>query len=139
VRPELCVGAIVVHGNSLLMIRRGTAPGIGLWSIPGGRVESGETMAEAVERETLEETGVVVRAGRLVGWVERFSPKGAPDAYHFAIFDFEAHVEHFDPPTPRSGDDAASAAWVPLRELGGYELVPGLLEFLMENGVLPLA
>src|SRR3954471_7483062 len=72
--PELpvipCVGA-VVHDSAgrLLLIRRGHDPGRGLWSLPGGRVEPGETHAQAVEREVREETGLCVRAGRPVGSV----------------------------------------------------------------------
>ena len=63
-----CVGAIVADGQGrLLMIKRGHEPGAGLWSIPGGRIEPGETDAEALVREMLEETGLTVEVGRLVG------------------------------------------------------------------------
>ena len=57
-RPELCVGAIAVEGGRLLLIRRGRGPAQGRWSVPGGRLERGETLAEAVVREVAEETGL---------------------------------------------------------------------------------
>ena len=66
-RPELCVGAVARRADDLLLIRRGTPPGLGQWSLPGGRVEPGETMAEAVVREVAEETGWKVEVGRLIG------------------------------------------------------------------------
>jgi ADP-ribose pyrophosphatase YjhB (NUDIX family) len=92
-RPELCVGAIVRRRDTLLLVRRGREPAIGTWSVPGGRVERGETMAQAVERELAEETGLLGRCGRLVGWVERIS-----DEHHFVIADFEVELEGEDEP-----------------------------------------
>ncbi|MHB1912084.1 MAG: NUDIX domain-containing protein, partial [Acidimicrobiales bacterium] len=59
-RPEVCVGAVVVDDDRLLLIRRGHGPAAGEWSVPGGRVEAGETLAEAVVREVLEETGLEI-------------------------------------------------------------------------------
>ena len=142
-RPELCVGAVVVCAGSLLLVRRGQPPGVGLWSIPGGRVERGETMGQAVERETFEETGVKVQTGRLVGWVERIVDHDTDSDYHFVIFDFEATVAPSrlsapcdGPPTLVSGDDASEAAWVPLHSVFARQLVPGLAQFLTEHGVV---
>ncbi|MHB1924807.1 MAG: NUDIX domain-containing protein, partial [Acidimicrobiales bacterium] len=82
-RPEICVGAVVVDDERLLMIRRGHGPAAGEWSVPGGRVEVGETLAEAVVREVMEETGLEVVCDDLLGWVERIS-----DEDHFVILDF---------------------------------------------------
>ncbi len=68
--PVRCVGAVVTdEAGRLLLVRRANEPGRGLWSLPGGRVEPGETDAEALAREVAEETGLAVRVGRLVGRV----------------------------------------------------------------------
>ncbi len=128
-RPELCVGAIAVAGDQILLIRRGRGPGQGLWSVPGGRVEGGEAMAEAVVRELLEETGLEAVCEELVGWVERMGP-----GYHFVIFDFRVTI--LGDVEPRAGDDAAEAAWVPLYDVAELSLVEGLAEFLHDHGIL---
>jgi 8-oxo-dGTP diphosphatase len=129
-RPEVCVGAIVVEDEQLLLIRRGHGPAAGFWSVPGGRVEHGELLAEAVVRELAEETGLEGVCGELVGWVERMG-----DDYHFVILDFR--VTLLDPTAdPVAGDDAAEAAWVPLHEVAERPLAEGLAEFLHENGIL---
>jgi ADP-ribose pyrophosphatase YjhB (NUDIX family) len=131
VRPEVCVGAVAVDGDRLLLVRRGRPPGVGLWSVPGGRVHTGETLAEAVVRELAEETGLDGVCDRFLGWVERIGPE-----HHFVILDFAVTV--LAPDVARAGDDAAEVAWVPLDEVSDRPLVDGLLEFLAEHGVLRL-
>lgn len=128
-RPEVCVGAIAVDNDRLLLVRRGHGAAAGEWSVPGGRVEAGETLAEAVVRELLEETGVEGVCNDLVGWVERISEDS-----HYVILDFRVDV--LEPGEPVAGDDAAEAAWVPLSEVAELMLVDGLAEFLHENGIL---
>jgi 8-oxo-dGTP diphosphatase len=131
-RPELCVGAVLVHDGALLLVRRGHGPAAGEWSVPGGRVEHGETVAEAVVREVAEETGLECICGELLGWVEVMGED--PDSHHFVILDFVATVlEHG---APVAGDDAAEVAWVPLHEVAERRLVDGLAEFLHDNGIL---
>lgn len=127
--PEVCVGAIAVDDERLLLVRRGRGPAAGYWSVPGGRVELGETLAEAVVRELAEETGLEGVCGGLVDWVERVG-----DGRHFVIFDFL--VEVLVPGVPRAGDDAAEAAWVPLHEVGDLTLVDGLAELLHAHAIL---
>lgn len=127
-KPELCVGAVIVARHQLLLIRRGRGVAIGQWSIPGGRVEFGETLTEAVRREVAEETGLHVAVGNLLGWVERIGAEN-----HFVIADFRADVVGGQ---LQSGDDAAEAAWVPLGVVATVDLVDGLLAFLDEHHVL---
>jgi ADP-ribose pyrophosphatase YjhB (NUDIX family) len=129
IRPELCVGAIAVDGDHILLIRRGRAPARGLWSVPGGRVEPGESMAEAVVRELREETGLEGVCETLVGWVERIG-----EGHHFVIFDFRVTV--VAGAEPAAGDDAAEAAWVRLDQVGELPLTEGLAEFLHDHGIL---
>jgi 8-oxo-dGTP diphosphatase len=131
--PELvisCVGAVVVDSlGRLLLIRRGHEPGAGLWSLPGGRVEPGETDAAALVREMREECGLDVVPGELAGRVRRPAGDGAV----FDIRDYRATVAGGSL-TP--GDDAADARWVPAPELDRLALTDGLLEVLRDWGVI---
>ena len=130
-RPEVAVGALAVEHGRLLCIRRGHGPGAGLWSLPGGRVETGESLHEALVREVLEETGLEVVVDHFVGYVERIG-----DDHHFVILDFA--VTLLDAAAdPSAGDDAAEVAWVAFEELGDLRLVDGLYEFLRDHDVLP--
>ena len=123
------MGAIAVHDGRLLLVRRGKGPAAGEWSIPGGRVEWGETLAEAVVRELGEETGVEAVCDRLVGWVERIGGD-----FHFVILDFVVTV--LEPGRAQAGSDAAEVEWVPLDEVPHRRLVEGLAEFLHEHGIV---
>ncbi|MCY4037688.1 MAG: NUDIX domain-containing protein [bacterium] len=127
--PELCAGAVVVRDGAILLIRRGSPPGQGLWSVPGGRVQRGETLAEAARRELREETGLDGEVGEAVGWTELIGRRR-----HYVVVDFWVAVASCS--TPTAGSDAADAAWAPLGELGEWELVDGLLQFLADHRVL---
>jgi 8-oxo-dGTP diphosphatase len=129
-----CVGAVVHDAaGRLLLIKRGHEPGKGGWSLPGGRVEPGETDAAAVIREVLEETGLSIRPGELVGRVERPAPGGV-----YEIFDYAGVVEAG---SLRAGDDADDAAWVDRAEFAALtdrgQLVAELAETLRVWDVLP--
>ena len=128
-RPEVCVWAVVVDAGDLLLVRRGFEPWAGHWAVPGGRVEAGETLAEAVVREVAEETGLEGVCDRLVGWVERIAPD-----HHFVILEFYVTLLERRPPEP--GSDATETAWVPLGDVASLALVDGLVEFLHEHGIL---
>jgi len=128
-RPELCVGAIAVDDDQILLVRRGRGPAQGEWSVPGGRVEAGETLAEAVVRELAEETGLEGVCDALAGWVERVG-----EGYHYVILDF--YVTIIEASDPVAGDDAAEVAWVPLSQVTDLKLVDGLAEFLHDHGIL---
>lgn len=130
--PVLAVGAFVAVERHLLLVTRTNPPAEGQWTIPGGRVEPGETMTEAVVREVAEETGLDVQCGPLVGWVERIG-----SGFHFVILDFRADpipaTVGLEGLVPIAGDDAGDARWVPFDELPTIDLVPGLLDFLHEH------
>jgi len=129
-----CVGGIVVDDRGrLLLVRRGTEPGRGLWSVPGGRVETGETDAEATAREVLEETGLRVRVGRLAGTVERAAPAGGV----YVIRDRWCTLEPgADPDDVRPGDDAADCGWFSPDQVRALDCVPGLVDTFVEWQVL---
>jgi 8-oxo-dGTP diphosphatase len=131
--PEVpCVGAVVhdEHGR-LLLIRRGHAPSRGLWSVPGGRVEAGETEEAAVVREVAEETGLTVAAGGLLGRV-RIPAAGVV----FTVADFACRLAH-PGQQPVAGDDADDVAWVDAAQLAVLPVTPGLVEALTSWAALP--
>jgi len=130
VTPIVGVGAVVVDHDRLLLVRRGRGPAQGEWSVPGGRVEHGEALIEAVTRELREETGLEGVCGPLLGWAERIGPGDD----HYVILDFEVTLVGSDQPT--AGDDAAEAAWVPLSDVAELTLAEGLAEFLHDHGIL---
>jgi 8-oxo-dGTP diphosphatase len=125
-----CVGAVIKDDlGRLLLIKRGHSPGAGLWSLPGGRIEPGETDAEALVREVREETGLAVEAGHLLGTVQR----AAHDGDVFDIRDYSATVTDG---LLQPGDDAADARWVDAIELESLPITEGLTETLTSWGVL---
>ena len=125
-----CVGAVIKDEQGrLLLIKRGHEPGAGLWSLPGGRIEPGETDAAALVREMREETGLEVQAGPLLGRVRR----PAPGSTVLDIRDYAATVTGG---TLRAGDDAAEARWVAVSELPSLPVTDGLVEALTDWGVL---
>jgi 8-oxo-dGTP diphosphatase len=125
-----CVGAIVRDGQGrLLLIQRGHDPEAGRWSLPGGRVEPGESDAQALAREMLEETGLIVTPGPLVGAVER---PGTGDT----VLDIRDYAATVTGGTLAAGDDAADARWVAPGDLTSLPLTTGLAGILGSWGVL---
>jgi mutator protein MutT len=119
-RPQVAVGVVVIANDQVLLIRRGHAPRAGQWSIPGGRQELGETLAQAACREVREETGLDVRLTGLLDVVDGIfrSPDGAVES-HYTLVDFAA--------VPVSGeliagDDALDACWVSRADLINFDL-----------------
>jgi ADP-ribose pyrophosphatase len=113
--PQVAVGAVVLRGNEVLLVLRSHPPGKGLWAIPGGAVELGETLQEAAEREVKEETGITIRAKSpcyTFDVIERDRQNGI--LFHYVIVDLSADYIHGE---PRAGDDASEARWIPLDHL----------------------
>lgn len=121
--PIIGVAAIVLRGDDVLLVQRGREPARGLWGLPGGMLELGETVAEGVRREVLEECGVEVEVGPLVGV---FEPMQRDDdgllRYHYVVLDYLARYVGGE---LLAADDADDARWVALE---GLERLPMLAE-----------
>src|SRR5688572_88869 len=129
-RPELAVGAVCVRDGRLLLVLRGRGTAAGQWALPGGRVEHGERLGDAVTRELREETGLAVSVGQLCGVAERFFGD-----VHYVILDYWVTA-----PTGEAvaADDAVDVTWAGRDDLRRLPLVPLLEDFLAEHGVLDL-
>lgn len=158
-RPLVGVGGVVIAGEQALLVRRGTEPLRGEWSIPGGLLEAGETLEAGVVREMQEETGLIVRVVELIEALDRIFPDpaavpGAPGGipaksageasfaaqnipakprYHYVILDYLCEKISGE---PRAGGDVTDVAWVRETELPGYSLSPHTLRVLRKGFAL---
>ena len=131
-RPRVAVGGIVFKDNRVLLVRRGNPPAEGQWSIPGGSVELGETLQQAVEREIHEEAGIVVRAGEPIYVFDTITQDGSGEVrFHYVIVDLAAE---FVSGELRSGDDAQEARWVSADELTALRASKRTVELLAQLG-----
>ena len=113
--PRLGVGAVVFKDNRVLLVLRSTPPAQHQWAIPGGRVELGETLQTAAEREVLEETGIRIRAGEPIYTFDAIDRDDAGRVrYHYVIVDLDAEYLSGE---PIPDDDARDARWISAREL----------------------
>lgn len=130
-RPFIGLGAVVWHQGRVLMIRRGRPPRQGLWSLPGGAQQLGETVAEGICREIREEAGIEIRLLGLVDVVDSVQHDAAGRVlYHYTIVDYAACWAAGD---LRAGDDAADAAWFALEQLEALDLWPETLRVIRKS------
>jgi len=128
------VGAVIIRDGCVLLVKRGREPAKGLWAIPGGAVEAGETLQAAAEREILEECGVVIRAGEPIFAFDLIEKDEAGALkFHYVIVDLRAEYISGE---PVAADDAADARWLKPRDLDSLDVVPVTLELLRKIGFL---
>ena len=129
--PQVGVGGVVVADGRVLLIRRGKAPLLGRWSIPGGTVESGETLEQALVREMAEETGLDVVPLQLLTVLDRIDREGDRVVFHYVIVDYLCRC--LSPPAmARAGSDALEVRWVGAEELEPLNLTAKSLEVVKE-------
>jgi ADP-ribose pyrophosphatase YjhB (NUDIX family) len=123
-RPTVAVGVLLLDGDRVLLVQRGKPPAVGRWTVPGGKVELGETLEEAALRELHEETGMRATLGPVVEILDRVV-RDERDAisYHYVILDFLGTAPVGE---PRAASDALDARWVEFDELDRYPLTDGL-------------
>ncbi len=130
-RPILGVGALILQRNRILLVKRGKAPLKGWWSLPGGAVEVGERLEDALKREVKEETGLTVKPLAVVEVFERILSDGrGRTEYHYVLIDYLCRVigGEMEP-----ADDASHAEWVARQELANYRITEGTLA-VIEKG-----
>jgi 8-oxo-dGTP diphosphatase len=126
--PRVGVGAVVLDGPRVLLVRRGKAPLAGKWSLPGGLVELGETTREAVQREIAEECGLAIRVGEVAGVLDRVVRDGEGRIrYHWVLVDYVAFVESG---TLCAASDADEAQWVEVDAVEQLDTTDGLMDMI---------
>jgi 8-oxo-dGTP diphosphatase len=133
--PRVGVGAVVLREGRILLVRRGVAPANGLWAIPGGALELGETLREGAEREILEETGIIIRAGDPVFTCDALVRDDEGRVrFHYVIVDLAADYVSGE---VMGGDDALEARWVTPGEVPELTVTKTTLNLLRQIGFLP--
>jgi 8-oxo-dGTP diphosphatase len=129
--PLVGVGAIIIEEGRVALVKRGHPPLEGKWSIPGGVLEVGETLRKAVVREALEETGLAVEPGELLGVFERVLPdEQGRMKYHYVLIDFLCRRVAGE---LEAGDDASEVRWFRREELGSLELARETEEVILKG------
>jgi 8-oxo-dGTP diphosphatase len=127
-RPVVAVGVLLLDGERVLLVQRATPPSVGRWTVPGGKVELGETLEEAAARELREETGLDCTLGPVVEVLDRVLRDAAGRVeFHYVILDLVGTAPRG---TLTAGSDCADARWVPFDELSRYDLTDGLAKVI---------
>ncbi len=129
--PRIAVGAVVFKDGGVLLVQRANPPSQGKWAIPGGSVRLGETLQQAAEREIMEETGVVIRAGDPIFVFDVIEPDDRGGVrFHYVIVDLSAQYVSGE---PRAADDAADARWITEAELAVLKVNPATRRLLKKH------
>lgn len=132
--PRIGVGAIVIHEGKILLVRRGIDPGRGLWAIPGGTLQLGETMRQCAAREVLEETGVSIAVGDCLYVFDLIQrDENNRIEFHFVVVDFAGVYVSGQ---SQGADDADEARWFAAEELSGFPVSQNTLKALHSIGFL---
>lgn len=128
--PLIGIGALIIDGGRIVLVRRARPPAAGEWSVPGGLVQLGETLNEAVAREAHEETGLEVQPEILVELLERIFPdEQGRTRYHYVLADFSCRVIGG---TLLAGSDATEAMWVNRADLERFNLAPITMKVILK-------
>jgi mutator protein MutT len=119
------VGGVLIHDGRVLLIRRGKEPLYGRWLVPGGTVEHGEGLEDALVREMQEETGIEVRPLELLTVFDRIERRNGDVLYHYVIVDYLCGYVSGE---AKAGSDALEVAWVAVADLPAFDLPPKALE-----------
>ncbi|MEO6120129.1 MAG: NUDIX hydrolase [Terriglobales bacterium] len=129
-RPVVGVGAVILDARKVLLIRRGSEPLKGQWSLPGGGLETGEQLVDGLRREVREETGLEIDVLGLAGVYDRIMPDAAGNTqFHYVLVDYVCRVAGG---TLRAGGDAAEVRWVHEAELDALEITALTLPVIKE-------
>jgi ADP-ribose pyrophosphatase YjhB (NUDIX family) len=128
--PELAVSAAIFRNGEVLVVRRAGAPAKGLWTLPGGRVEVGETLVDALKREIVEETALSIDVIGLAGYREIILPQAVGErGRHFVILPFAAHWRFGDVVL---NDELSDGRWMPIEAVTALPTTDGLIDILQQ-------
>jgi len=132
--PRVGVGAVILHEDKVLLVRRGQSPSYGKWSLPGGLVELGESTREAIAREIVEECGIAIRVVDVAGVIDRIVHDDAGRVrYHYVLVDYLAYPESLD---VVAGSDAGDAQWFEIERVVELDTTQGLLDMIRRGEAL---
>jgi len=131
--PVPAVSAIVLRDDAVVLVKRAAEPGLGKWAFPGGSVEFGETLEDAVKRESLEETGLEIEVGDLAGASDLIVRRDEQVEWHYVLISFLASVRSG---RLLAGTDVSECRWVKLSDVTDYDLTRSARERLEQLGLL---